>query len=198
MVVNAAATETMTDHGAFCLREDTGTSSLEQTARSVAEVLCHHGIAHLIVGGLALQEHGYYRTTTDVDVVVGDVFEAVDVLTADLSGPFRPITGRQDGVRDRRNDAVVDVLPGGQVVKAGCKVPFPMPTEVTDRPKVVGLPDLISLKLDSWANSPTNRLKDKADVVELIKARTLPRDFAVLPQVRLHYEETWDALKAEV
>jgi len=76
-------------------------------------------------------------------------------------------------------------------------VPFPEPREVGDEPRFVTLERLISLKLDSWSNSPTRRLKDKADVIELIKALHLPRDLAVDDAVRPLYGETWDALAAE-
>ena len=62
---------------------------------------------------------------------------------------------------------------------------------------MVTIEDLISLKLDSWAVSPTSRLKDKADVVELIKQRRLPRDLAVLSAVQRLYLQTWDDLRAE-
>jgi hypothetical protein len=61
----------------------------------------------------------------------------------------------------------------------------------------VSLPKLISLKLDSWVHSPNRRLKDKADVIELIKALQLPRELEVDPPVRALYRETWDALEAE-
>jgi len=40
-------------------------------------------------------------------------------------------------------------------------------------------------------------LKDKADVVELISRRKLPRDFAVNPTIKNLYLETWDGLQAE-
>ena len=56
---------------------------------------------------------------------------------------------------------------------------------------------IISLKLDSWVNSPNRRLKDKADVIELVKGLKLPRDLAVDEPVRHLYTETWDALQAE-
>jgi hypothetical protein len=91
----------------------------------------------------------------------------------------------------------INLLPAGKVLRHGCKVPFPQPKLVVDRPQIVSLTDLISLKLDSWANTPTSRLKDKADVVELIKNRNLSRDLTVAPAVRDLYIETWDALKAE-
>ncbi|HZV35194.1 MAG TPA: hypothetical protein VFB72_11530, partial [Verrucomicrobiae bacterium] len=78
----------MTDQDAYLLRENTGTTGLEQTARKAAETLAHFDVPHLIVGGFAVQEHGYPRLTIDLDIVVPDVLEAVEFLTADLSGPF--------------------------------------------------------------------------------------------------------------
>jgi len=63
--------------------------------------------------------------------------------------------------------------------------------------QIVGLEKLISLKLDSWANSPMHRARDKADVIEIILRRKLPRDLAVDPAVLQSYLEIWDGLKAE-
>jgi hypothetical protein len=185
------------DPSAWLLRENTGTTGLERTARAAVARLAHFDIPHLIVGGLAVQEHGYPRLTLDVDIVVPDVLEAVEFLTSDLTGPFVRVAGCEDRVEDRSNGVKIDVLPGGRVVKRGCKVPFPLPQSVVDKPQFVSLPDLVSLKLDSWSGSPVNRLQDKADVVELIKCRSLPRDLPVAQAVRLLYEETWDSLRAE-
>jgi hypothetical protein len=185
------------DPGAYVLRETTGTSGLEQTARSAAAALAHFDIPHLLVGGLAVQEHGYHRVTLDVDLVVPNILEAVEFLTADLSGPFARVAGCEDRVRDRRNGVFVDLLPAGKVPRRGCGVPFPEPTVVSEQPCFVSLEQLISLKLDSWAGSPTRRHKDKTDVIELIQARRLPRDLNVADPVRQHYLETWDALQAE-
>src|SRR4051812_39056137 len=39
-----------TDNAAYLLRENTGTTGIEQTARTVAERLAHFAIPHLIVG----------------------------------------------------------------------------------------------------------------------------------------------------
>jgi hypothetical protein len=192
-----ATLDVMTDREAYLLRENTGTTGLERTARAAAKALAHFDIPHLIVGGLAVQEHGYPRLTLDVDIVVPDVLEAVEFLTADLSGPFARVPGVADRVVDQRNQVKIDLLPAGKVLRHGCKVPFPEPRTVSDRPRFVTLEELISLKLDSWSNNPTSRLKDKADVVELIKNRNLPRDLAVAQAVGQDYLETWDALKAE-
>jgi hypothetical protein len=93
----------MTDREAYLLRENTGTTGLERTARAVAEALAHFDIPHLIVDGLAVQEHGYPRLTLDVDIVVPDVLEAAEFLTADLSGPFSRVPGVHDRLIDRRS-----------------------------------------------------------------------------------------------
>jgi hypothetical protein len=187
----------VTNQAAYVLRENTGTSGVVQTAQTAVATLAVHDIPHLIVGGVAVQEHGYPRVTVDVDIVVPDVLEAVEFLTADLSGPFARVKGCEDRVEDRRNGVQVDLLPAGKVLKRGCKVPFPQPTKATEQLQVVGLEQLLSLKLDSSAHSPLRRLRDKTDVVELILRRKLPRDLAVALAVRSLYLETWDALQAE-
>jgi len=185
------------NRAAHILRENTGTSGLVESARAAVATLADHDIPHLIVGGLAVQEHGYPRVTIDVDIVVPDVLEAVEWLTASLTGPFYRVPEVVDSVEDRRNGVHIDLLPAGKVLKHGCKVPFPQPGKVAEQFQIVSLEDLISLKLDSWAGSPARRLKDKADVNELILRRKLPRDLAVNPAVRALYTETWDALLSE-
>ncbi len=187
----------MTNTDAHILREVTGTSSLLDSARAAVAALTNHDIPHLIVGGLAVQEHGYPRMTIDVDIVVPDVLEAVEFLTADLNGPFFRVPKVEDRVEDRRNGVFIDLLPAGKVVKRGCKIPFPQPLKVTEKIQIIALEGLIALKLDSWQGSPVRRLRDKTDVIELIQYRNLPRDLAVNPAVRALYLETWDALKAE-
>ena len=185
------------NQSAYILRENTGTSGLVESARAAVARLAEHDIPHLIVGGLAVQEYGYPRVTIDVDIVVPDVLEAVEWLTANLSGPFFRVPEFEDRVEDRRNGVEIDLLPAGKVVKRGCKIPFPQPTKATEQFQIISLEELLSLKLDSWRNSPTLRLKDKADVVELILRRKLERSLILNPAVRALYTETWDALKNE-
>jgi hypothetical protein len=174
----------VTNQAAYILRENTGTSGLVESARAAVVVL-------------AVQEYGYPRMTIDVDIVVPDVLEAVEWLTASVTGPFFRVPGFQDRVEDRRNGVLIDLLPAGRVLKRGCKVPFPQPTKVVEQFQIVSLPELLSLKLDSWAGSPLRRHKDKTDVNELITRCKLPRDLAVNHAVRALYTETWDALSAE-
>ena len=187
----------MENSGAYVLRENTGTNGLERTVRSAVTILANHSIPHLIAGGLAVQEHGYFRVTLDADIIVPDVLEAVEWLTADLSGPFEKVHGIEDTVRDKLNHVQINFLPAGRSLRSPCKVPFPLPNQVSEAPLFVSVEKLISLKLDSWINTPTGRLKDKADVIELIKVRNLSRDLKVDHPVQDLYIEIWDALKSE-
>jgi len=187
----------MQSRGAQHLREVTGTYGLEMTIRAALDILTRFEIPHLIAGGVAVQEHGYFRVTTDVDIIVPDPGEAVDALTAPLDTFFEALPRIFDTVRDKRNDVLINFLPAGGTLKANCHVPFPHPKAPSDAPTFVTLEELIALKLDSWQGSPNHRLKDKADVIELIKALKLPRDLAVCDAARDLYVQTWDALKAE-
>jgi hypothetical protein len=187
----------VTNQSAYILREATGTSGLLGSARDAVAVLAEHDIPHLIVGGLAVQEHGYPRLTIVVDIVVPNVLEAVEFLTASLTGPFYRVPKVEDRVEDRRNGVKIDLLPAGKILRVGCKVPFPQPGKVTEQLQIVKLEELVSLKLDSWSGPPVRRHKDKTDVIELIKYRNLPRELAINPVVRTLYMETWDALKAD-
>ena len=189
--------ESMQSRGAQHLREVTGTYGMETTLRDALEILARFAIPHLIAGGIAVQEHGYFRVTTDIDIIVPDPGEAVDALTTSLDTCFDALPKIFDTVRDRRNDVLINFLPAGGVLRSDCRVAFPNPRELTDKPTFVTLEELIALKLDSWFGSPNHRLKDKADVIELIKVLNLPRDLEICDAARGLYVETWDALKGE-
>jgi len=62
-----------------------------------------------------------------------------------------------------------------------------------DRVALLPLPLLVELKLASGISAP-HRLKDLADVIELVRTLSLPRDLGASldPSVRPKYEELWD------
>lgn len=169
------------------LRESLGSTPLMDTARKVASQLAQAGIPHLIVGGLAVQQHGYPRTTVDVDIVVPDVARAREHLS--IHG-FQEQPGSSMTLKDRANRVEVDLLPGGGSVGPSI-LPLPVPTEVSPQPVFISLPGLISQKLSTHARNP-KRLRDLADVVELIQRAGLPRKLEVDPAVRADYQRHWD------
>jgi hypothetical protein len=89
---------------------------------------------------------------------------------------------------------VVYEYPGDGKPKA---VKFPDPAEAAVRGRRIALlplDKLIELKLASGMSAP-HRLKDLADVLELIRVLSLPRERALSldPSVRTKYDELWQA-----
>jgi len=80
-------------------------------------------------------------------------------------------------------------------------VAFPDPATAAvegERFRILSMPTLIELKLASGMTAP-HRLKDLADVLELIRAARLPAELAdrLDPYVRDKYAELWRAAQTE-
>ncbi len=171
-------------------RKISGSTQLEGTLRKAVNALAFYGIPHLVCGGFAVMERGYPRFTGDVDIIVPNVAEAREKLL--ISG-FKENVGSSMTVTDRVSKVEVDLLPGGGRVGRG-PLTLPMPTQVSKEPIILDLDDLIGIKLSSYVGNPTSRMKDGADVVELIKANGLPREFVVDAKIKAAYEKIWDDL----
>lgn len=162
----------------------------ETTLRKVTRLLAMNGIPHYVCGGFAVQEHGYPRFTIDVDVIVPNVKETIELLS--LRG-FRPNPGSSMTMTDRETKVEIDFLPGGKSVSPG-SLAFPMPETISSEPLILSLEMLISLKLSSYLSNPVSRMKDAADVVELIKANRPPLNLNVNNTVRKEYNRIWKTL----
>lgn len=175
-----------------------GTSNLHQALRRLVQLLDEAEIPYAIIGALALGEYGYRRTTEDVDVL----------LTADGLRQFKDAhLGRgylekfagSKGVRDTAANVVIDVVLAGEYPGDGKPKPvqFPDPGAEAVRGRAVALlplERLLELKLASGMTAP-HRLRDLADVLELIRIRGLGIDVAEAldPYVRDKYRELWNA-----
>jgi hypothetical protein len=156
------------------LRESSG-SSIEKTLIKAVKVLALFHIPHYVCGGFAVQEHGYPRFTVDVDIIVPDVDFAREKLAMSGFG------------------AEIDLWPGGNKVDPG-PLTFPVPTHVSSEPQILTLQDLISLKLSTYIGRGVHRIQDYADVVKLIEANHLPRDFDVDEKVQDAFQKAWDEI----
>src|SRR5947199_8236698 len=92
---------------AMSLWEGTGTVVV-QAARAVSSLLADHGIGNLLAGGLAVQLHGYPRTTVDVDLIVPDVRAAHEFL---LAHGYQASVRQIMGVIDPNRQIRIDLLP---------------------------------------------------------------------------------------
>lgn len=147
-----------------------------ETARDLTRLLEEAGIEAAVVGGVAVVLHGYLRTTADVDVYVGaETQAAADVLAANgytFDAPNREF---------RRGDVPVHFVRLEEVGQP------PRERTLIEGVRTVSLPDLIDMKLRSGTKF-VNRAKDLADVVELIRARSLGAGFAALIEKSLRPE----------
>jgi hypothetical protein len=106
---------------------------------------------------------------------------------------FRQNPGSSMTVTDRETKVEVDLLPGGKKVDSG-PLTLPMPTRISEEPQILTLERLISAKLSTYLGRGIVRSQDYADVVKLVEANQLPRDYGVDQAVRDEYQKIWDAL----
>jgi hypothetical protein len=173
------------------LRESSGSTNIEKTLLKALKVLKLFNIPHHVCGGFAVGEHGYPRFTVDVDLIVPDVEFAIEKLS--LNG-FKQNAGSKMTVADRETTVEVDLRPGGKKLDPE-RLALPMPTHVSDTPQVLTLEKLISAKLSTYMGRGITRSQDLADVVKLIEANDLQRDFGVEPPVRDEYHRIWEGLR---
>ncbi|MGD0771412.1 MAG: hypothetical protein ABSC05_01185 [Candidatus Solibacter sp.] len=175
------------------LRESSGSTNIKTTLLKALKVLKLFHIPHYVCGGFAVQEHGYPRFTIDVDIIVPDVEFAREKLA--MNG-FKANPGSRMTVTDRESKVEIALLPGGGKVGPG-PISFPMPTKVSDKPQILALYDLISLKLSSYMGSPIDRAQDYADAIKLIQVNHPSREFGVDAKVRELYHTLWDQIHAK-
>jgi hypothetical protein len=166
---------------------------LHETLRRLAGNLEAEGIAYALLGGMALGEHGYVRMTEDVDVLV-DAAGLARFQTRFVGPGYVPThPGATRSFRDAESGVRFEMLVTGEFPGDGKPkaIAFPEPTRaatLVDGLRVLTLPRLIELKLASGMSAP-HRLRDLADVQEIIKARSLDAEFAAQldPSVRERY-----------
>ena len=174
--------------------------AVEETLARVTDRLAEEGIDYAIIGGMALIAHGYVRFTNDVDLLTTP--EGLALVHQRLVGRgYRPaFEGSRRKLRDTRTGIDIEFITTGEFPGDGKPkaVVFPKPADASierDGKRVISLPKLIELKLASGLSAEHRRLRDLADVQDLIGALKLPRDLGeeIDPSVRGEYFRLWDA-----
>ncbi len=164
------------------LRFFMGEGILNETLRRVARDLENHEIAYTVVGAVALNNYGYRRFTEDIDLILTG--EGLEKFRNELVGRgYRPaFEGATRKFRTTGENVTIEIITAGEFPGDGKPkaVIFPNPEESEieiDGIKTVSLETLVELKLASGMTAP-HRLKDLADVQELIKIKNLRAEFA--------------------
>jgi hypothetical protein len=159
-----------------------GKSLLNNALLRVATDLEEHGIDYLVIGAIALNQHGYRRFTEDIDLLLTK--EGLQKFHDELIGlGYRPaFEGSTKKFRTAEENVPIEIITTGEYPGDGLPkaVQFPNPNDdfvLIDGVKTATLEKLIELKLASGMTAP-DRLKDLADVQEMIKAKSLDEAFA--------------------
>ena len=182
------------------LRYLMGQGRLNDTLARLCADLERHRITYAVVGAVALMAHGYPRFTEDIDLLL--TREGLEAFHRELVGlGYLPAFEGAQRLRATRGGVPVEVILAGEYPGDGRPKPvvFPVPAEASvelDGVRVVTLEKLVELKLASGMTAP-DRLKDLADVQELIKARGLGAEFAerLDPYVRGQYLRLWEGVE---
>ena len=189
------------------LRYFAGRGKIHSALDRFTAELKHRNIGYVVIGAVALLAHGFQRHTESLDIVLtNDGFEKFRKQMLGRGGWGGPV-GYDSVSYDAKmvcaspegvliNFKIAGEFPGDGQPKP---VSFPEPSENVieiDGVKFPTLEKLLELKLASGMTA-SDRLKDLADVQELIKIRGLGSEFAekLHPYVREKYLELLNAVQ---
>lgn len=172
-------------------------SPVHRAAEDIARRLEEGGIDYAIAGALSLGVYGLVRATEDVDILITrDGLERFKESW--LGRGYVNLRAGGKPVRDTTHNVRIDFLIAGDFPGDGKPKPVAIPVPETvavsgEKYRVLSLPKLIELKLASGMTAP-HRMQDLTDVLRLVRAAGIPRDFAAQldPYVREKFVELWE------
>jgi hypothetical protein len=163
------------------LRFFRGVGLMNATLRRLAKDLKARNIPYCLIGAQALNQHGYQRFTTDIDILMTK--EGLAQFNEQLVGRgYRPtFQGATKTFRATEENVPLEIIVSGEYPGDGKpkSVVFPDPSECSieiNGMSTITLEKLVELKLASGM-SGAGRLKDLADVQELIRVLNLDDTF---------------------
>lgn len=168
-----------------------------QALRDLAQRLDESGIPYAALEAIALGQHGMPRMTLDIDVLLTP--EGLQEFKARYvgGGYVLAFPGAEKTFRASDTGVRIEVITTGEYPGDGLPKPvrFPHPREASVEIggiRVITLERLIELKLASGMKA-AHRLRDLADVQDLIRLLPLPAEFAdrLDHSVRPLYQKLW-------
>lgn len=180
-----------------------GTSPIHAAMKRLATTLKEMEIPFAIAGAMAANAHGHRRTTADVDILI----RREDLARFKQRHLGLGWVDRFEGSKNFR-DAVcnvnIDALIVGEYPGDGKPKPvaFPPPEDVVeiheDGLPYISLKTLLELKL-ACGMTTSHRPRDLDDVIQLIRAKELPLDYAesLDPYVADKFRELWQVAQVD-
>jgi hypothetical protein len=174
-------------------------SPIHDTMRRLTQAMRELNIPFAIAGAMAANAHGHRRTTADVDILLRRE-DLARFKERWLGRGWLEVFEGSKAFRDTISNVKVDVLIVGDYPGDGLAKPvsFPVPETVVeirdDGLPYISLKTLLELKLASGLTAK-HRPRDLDDVIQLIKANSLPASYAdnLDPFVRDKFVELWHA-----
>ncbi len=158
-----------------------GEGMINDVLKRLAADLDRNEIDYAVIGAVALNQHGSRRFTEDINLLLSKQ-GLLDFREKLIGLGYRPaFEGAKKKFRTTDENIPVEIITSGEYPGDGLPKPveFPDPSEfevVIDGVKTISLEKLIELKLTSGMTAG-DRLKDLADVQELIKLKRLDENF---------------------
>lgn len=179
-------------------------SDISETVLDLSRRLKSEEIPFALVGGLSLRHYGFVRHTENIDILTTpNGLELIHKKVVGLGYALRA-AGLRKSLRNTRFKVNVDFIQSGEHAGSASSpyvYPDPRSDAFVDDPSGLRIPKLSTLlviKLVSglWGR----RLKDLADVQELIKANKLDESFSIelIPEVQEKYRELLEMSREEV
>jgi hypothetical protein len=185
----------------------TGQGMLNYALEQLVADLRRHEINYALTGGVALFAHGYERLTENINLIL--TVEGLEKFRKELlgRGPFGTCgydqTEARKRVRSYPYGVSIEIVTTGEYPGDGKPKPVSIPEPSTASTEINGIQfvtveKLVELKLASGITAP-DRLRDLADIQELIKVRALKKDFAerLNPYVREKFLELLESGREE-
>ena len=164
------------------LRFFRGKGMINDALRRLTTDLDQNGIEYVVIGAIALNQYGYRRFTEDIDLLL--TREGLEQFKEKLVGlGYRPaFPNARKKFRTTAENVPVEIITAGEFPGDGLPKPVAFPPPMTVATEIEGiktitLEKLIELKLASGMTA-SDRLKDLADVQELIKIKNLDESFS--------------------
>ena len=171
---------------------------VHDTLRKLAERLSKEKIEYALIEGMALALHGFIRPTQDIDLLM--TAEGLERFHEQMVGRgYVPaFQGARKHFRDGETGVPIEIITTGEYPGDGKPKPvaFPDPSQASievGQYRVADIDKLIEIKLASAISVEHRKLRDMADVQQLIETLDLPLDLAqrLDSYVRSDYERLW-------
>ncbi len=142
-------------------------SRLFDQLRELVERFTEHGIRHALIGGIAVNIHGYARATSDVDFLIDlDDETSLHALMTELG--YAAIDRREDLSSYMRGNQRADFLHahreiGRRLLAGAARVAYG-----TVALPVISPEGLLGFKVQAFSDDP-RRLKDLGDMLEVMR-----------------------------